>query len=49
MAAKVKVKMIKSTTENPDISSIFNDMLNGSIKINIVHKKLELIKLLSLY
>ena len=46
MAARVKVKkvnLIKNTSEDPDIADIFKDMMNGSIKIDIVHRKYKLI------
>ena len=44
MAAKIKLKTIKATSEDPDIASIFSEMMNGNIKIDIVHKKYDSIK-----
>lgn len=41
MATKIKVKTIKQTSEDPDIASIFSEMMNGNIKLSIVHKKYE--------
>lgn len=41
MAARVKV--IKTKT-SPDVKHMFNDMMSGNIKLNIVHKKYDLIR-----
>lgn len=39
-----KVKLIKSTSENPDITSIFSEMMSGSLNIRLIHPKYKKIE-----
>ena len=37
--SRAKVKVIKKTSQDPEITEIFSNMMEGGMKLEIIHKK----------